>query len=126
MLTSNMSGGSCAATRLTSWLASPGVRAMTRTLRPKLPMSLGSMSPRPRRPLCCAWTKSLRSWFHGIDRLERLEAAIGDPLRGTKLFAKRDDLMGLGGGGNKLRKLKFLLGEAVAKGADTIITVGGR
>ena len=35
MLTSNMSGGSCAATRLTSRLASPGVRATTRTLRPK-------------------------------------------------------------------------------------------
>src|SRR5438445_6317180 len=34
MLTSNMSGGSCAATRLTSRLASPGVRATTRTLRP--------------------------------------------------------------------------------------------
>src|ERR1700745_1400357 len=35
MLTSNMSGGSCVATRLTSQLASPGVRATTRTLRPK-------------------------------------------------------------------------------------------
>jgi hypothetical protein len=35
MLTSNMSGGSCAATRLTSRLASPGARAPTRTLRPK-------------------------------------------------------------------------------------------
>src|SRR5712672_4141052 len=52
MLTSNMSGGSCAATRLTSRLASPGVRATTRTLRPKPPMLLASMSPRPRRPLC--------------------------------------------------------------------------
>src|ERR1700731_2907203 len=61
MLTCNMSGGSCAATRLTSRLASPGVRATTRTLRPKPPMLLASMSPRPRRQLCCAWTKSLRS-----------------------------------------------------------------
>ena len=49
------------ATRLTSRLASPGVRAMTRTLRPKPPMLLASMSPRPRRPLCYAWTRSLRS-----------------------------------------------------------------
>src|SRR6185437_12276183 len=40
MLTSNMSGGSCATTRLTSRLASPGARAPTRTLRPKPPMSL--------------------------------------------------------------------------------------
>ena len=38
-----------------------GARAPTRTLRPKPPMLLASMSPRPRRPLCYAWTKSLRS-----------------------------------------------------------------
>ena len=37
----------CAATRLTSWLASPGVRATIRTLRPKPPMLLASTSPRP-------------------------------------------------------------------------------
>ena len=59
-LTSNMSGGSCAATRLTLRLASPGARATTRTLRPKPLMLSASMSLRPRRPLCCAWTKSLR------------------------------------------------------------------
>jgi L-cysteate sulfo-lyase len=39
---------------------------------------------------------------------------------------KRDDFMGLGGGGNKLRKLEFLIGDAISKGANTIITVGGR
>jgi hypothetical protein len=61
MLTSNMSGGSCAVTRLTSRLASPGVRATTRTLQPKPPMLLASTSPLPRRPLCYAWTKSPRS-----------------------------------------------------------------
>ena len=60
-VTSNMSGGSCAATRLTSQLASPGVRATTRTSRPKPRMLSASMSPRPRRPLCCAWTRSPRS-----------------------------------------------------------------
>src|ERR1700731_3906877 len=42
-------------------LASPGARATTRILRPKPPMWLASMSPRPRRPLCSAWTKSRRS-----------------------------------------------------------------
>jgi D-cysteine desulfhydrase len=47
-------------------------------------------------------------------------------LNGIGLFVKRDDVMGLGGGGNKLRKLEFLLGDAIAQGADTIITVGGR
>ena len=61
MSTSNTSGGSCAATRSTSQPASPGVRVTTRTLRPKPPMLLGSMSPRPRRPSCYASTKSPRS-----------------------------------------------------------------
>lgn len=41
------------------------------------------------------------------------------------MFGKRDDLMGTGGGGNKLRKLEFLIGDARSKGADTFITIGG-
>ncbi|WP_425434139.1 D-cysteine desulfhydrase family protein [Paraburkholderia lycopersici] len=45
---------------------------------------------------------------------------------GVNIYVKRDDLTGLGGGGNKLRKLEFLVGEALAMGADTIITVGAR
>ena len=40
-------------------------------------------------------------------------------LRGTRLFVKRNYLMALGGG-NELRKLEFLLGEAQRQGADTI------
>lgn len=43
----------------------------------------------------------------------------------VRLYVKRDDLMGLGGGGNKLRKLEFLLGDANSQGCDTFITVGG-
>lgn len=50
MLTSNMSGASCAATRWTSRLARPGARATTRILSPKPPMLLASTSARPRRP----------------------------------------------------------------------------
>src|SRR5215470_4706658 len=42
-----------------------------------------------------------------------------------KVFVKRDDLTGLGLGGNKVRKLEFLLGDAQARGADTIITTAG-
>lgn len=60
-----------------------------------------------------------------IQRLNRLEAELGDALRGVRLFVKRDDVMGVGGGGNKLRKLEFLLGEALAQGCDTFISVGG-
>lgn len=42
-----------------------------------------------------------------------------------RLFVKRDDLTGLGLGGNKVRKLDFLLAEAKARGANTLITCGG-
>ena len=37
---------------------------------------------------------------------------------------KRDDLLGLAGGGNKTRKLEFLVADALARGADTLITCG--
>ncbi len=43
---------------------------------------------------------------------------------GARLWVKRDDLTGLGGGGNKARKLEFLCGDALAKGARSLVTVG--
>ncbi len=55
-----------------------------------------------------------------IEPLQRLSAHLGGP----QLHVKRDDCTGLGLGGNKLRKLEFLLGDAVAQGADTVLTVG--
>jgi len=61
-----------------------------------------------------------------VQRLRRVEAALGPALNGARLFVKRDDLTGLGGGGSKLRKLEFLLGDALARGADTIIATGPR
>ncbi|HEX3210283.1 MAG TPA: D-cysteine desulfhydrase [Geminicoccaceae bacterium] len=45
-------------------------------------------------------------------------------LGGPRLFVKRDDCTGLATGGNKTRKLEFLLGDALAEGADTLITHG--
>jgi len=57
-----------------------------------------------------------------IQELNRLNADLG----GVRIFVKRDDFTAIGGGGNKLRKLEFLLGEAKAQGADTVITVGAR
>jgi len=59
-----------------------------------------------------------------IQRLHRVEATLGAVLNGARLFVKRDDVTGLGGGGSKLRKLEFLFGEAVEQGADTIIATG--
>ena len=43
---------------------------------------------------------------------------------GARLWVKRDDLTGLGGGGNKARKLEFLCGAAAAEGSDALVTVG--
>ena len=43
---------------------------------------------------------------------------------GPEIYIKRDDQLGLAGGGNKTRKLEFLVADALAQGADTLITVG--
>jgi D-cysteine desulfhydrase len=55
-----------------------------------------------------------------IEPLERLSRELGGP----EIWIKRDDLTGLTGGGNKTRKLEFLVADALAQGADTLITVG--
>ena len=49
---------------------------------------------------------------------------LSDALQGPRIFMKRDDLTGLALGGNKTRKLEFLLGEALSQGCDAVITVG--
>lgn len=56
-----------------------------------------------------------------IDHLPRL----GELLGTRHLWVKRDDCTGLGLGGNKTRKLEYLLAEALETGADTVLTVGG-
>ena len=55
-----------------------------------------------------------------MQRLDHLTRELGGP----EIWIKRDDLTGLTGGGNKARKLEFLMAEALAQGADTIITQG--
>ena len=55
-----------------------------------------------------------------IEKLARLSEALGGPT----IYMKRDDLLGLAGGGNKTRKLEFLVADALAQGADTLITCG--
>ena len=54
-----------------------------------------------------------------LEPAPRLSAELG-----VDLWIKRDDCTGLAGGGNKTRKLEFLLGEALEQGADTLITQG--
>jgi D-cysteine desulfhydrase len=71
------------------------------------------MSPRlpERLRLACAPTP--------IEPLPRLSQALG-----VELYVKRDDLTGFAESGNKVRKLEFLVREALDQGADTLITVG--
>jgi L-cysteate sulfo-lyase len=56
--------------------------------------------------------------------LERLEA-LNARLEGPTLWMKRDDATGLAFGGNKARKLEYILADAQARGADTIVTWAG-
>ncbi|WP_424185002.1 D-cysteine desulfhydrase family protein [Actinokineospora sp. G85] len=62
----------------------------------------------------------LGHWPTPLDHAPRLGAALG----GIRLLLKRDDVGGLGAGGNKLRKLEFLLGAALAGGAEQVVTFG--
>ena len=55
-----------------------------------------------------------------IEAMPRLSAALGGP----RLWVKRDDQTGLAFGGNKARKLEFMLAEAQAVGAKTLVSVG--
>lgn len=55
-----------------------------------------------------------------LEPLERLSRELGGP----RIWVKRDDCTGLAGGGNKTRKLEFLLGDALDRGADTVLTAG--
>ncbi|ASP47106.1 D-cysteine desulfhydrase family protein [Cognaticolwellia beringensis] len=49
---------------------------------------------------------------------------LSKKLDGPKIYMKRDDNTGLALGGNKTRKLEFIIGDALAQGADTIVTAG--
>jgi 1-aminocyclopropane-1-carboxylate deaminase/D-cysteine desulfhydrase-like pyridoxal-dependent ACC family enzyme len=66
----------------------------------------------PRARLACLPTP-----IHPLRRLS-------DDLGGPEIWIKRDDLTGLAGGGNKTRKLEFVVGDALEVGADTLVTVG--
>ncbi len=57
-----------------------------------------------------------------LEPAPRLAAALG--LGPDDLWVKRDDLAGPGGGGNKVRKLEWTVGAALAEGADTLVTTG--
>ena len=55
-----------------------------------------------------------------LEPLPRLSAELGGP----RIWVKRDDQTGLAMGGNKVRKLEYLLADANAQGADVVLTTG--
>ena len=58
-----------------------------------------------------------------IEKLSRLSDHLGG---GVEVFAKREDCnSGLALGGNKLRKLEYIVPDAIASGADTLVSIGG-
>lgn len=64
----------------------------------------------------------LGTWPTPVEPAPRLAAAAG--LAADALWIKRDDLSGLGGGGNKVRKLQYTCAQALAAGATTLVTSG--
>lgn len=64
-----------------------------------------------------------RRYTEGPTPLEHLPH-LTRHMNGPHLFIKRDDLLGLSAGGNKTRKLEFLVADALRQGADTLITCG--
>lgn len=74
------------------------------------------LAERPRVRLAAAPTP--------LEDAVRLRETLGGRARCPRILVKRDDLTGLGLGGNKARKLDFLLGDALAAGATSLITTG--
>ena len=75
------------------------------------------------------WTPDLPRFalLDGPSPLQRLRPVRGRPRRtAPTLWIKREDLLPLAFGGNKLRNLEFLVGAALAEGADTLVTSGRR
>ena len=73
-----------------------------------------ALSDFPRYPLLFGWSP--------VHPLERLSAHLGGPA----IWAKREDCnSGLAFGGNKTRKLEYLVPDALAQGADTLVSIGG-
>ena len=81
---------------------------------PAPPESAVSLADFPREPLLFGPSP--------VQRLDRLTAHLG----GATVWAKREDCnSGLAFGGNKVRKLEYLLADALAQGCDTLVSIGG-
>ena len=68
---------------------------------------------------------SLHDWPTPLVPMDRLRSALGGEDCCPRLWIKHEDVIPLGEGGNKIRKLEFVLGAARESGADTLINTGG-
>ncbi|MFM7705990.1 MAG: hypothetical protein ACKO6D_14040 [Rubrivivax sp.] len=62
-----------------------------------------------------------------LEPMPRFSAALAQSCpggHGPEVWVKRDDMLGLFPGGNKTRKLEYLVADALAQGADTLVTCG--
>src|ERR1700684_3710244 len=87
--------------------------------------SLGSARPDTRKPRMLEKFERYPLTFGPtpIEKLERLGAHLGGKVEG---YAKREDCnSGLALGGNKLRKLEYIIPDAIASNADTLVSIGG-
>jgi D-cysteine desulfhydrase len=75
-----------------------------------------TLSDIPRKPLAFLPTP--------LVELPRFSVALSRGSGGPRIFIKRDDQTGLATGGNKARKLEFLIGDAIFRGCDTLVTGG--
>jgi len=95
-----------------------------------LPTSAPAYDPRQEVPLMDLSRFPRRNYSYGptaIEPMPRFSAALAQSCPGgvgPEVWVKRDDLLGLFPGGNKTRKLEFLVADALQKGADTLITCG--
>ncbi len=80
------------------------------------------MQPQSKEPAITELKQvSLGLWPTPVHRIPRFEQHIGSE---EPIFMKREDLCGVGAGGNKVRSLEALIGEALRQGADTLIASG--
>ncbi len=86
---------------------------MTKTASTRNERTAKTITHLPRTPLAKLPTP--------LDDMPNLARELGGP----RLMVKRDDLTGLAGGGNKTRKLEYLIAEALGQQCDTVITAGG-
>lgn len=80
--------------------------SLSQTIKQRFPHVLLSHSPTP------------------LERMDNLSKGFTCADGEVNLWIKRDDCTGLGGGGNKARQLEFYVGDAVERGADTLLTTG--